>query len=83
MYAYLYTGCVCIQAIHDFSEMNRRKKDLIETYVLHISVMSDIISTPNSLDLADVVSVEILQKSWREMLKFVDATDKSVSCTSS
>ncbi|KAF6030266.1 TPP2 [Bugula neritina] len=63
------------------SEMNKRKKDLVEAYSVHLATMSLLIYTPNSLDLADLVSLPILQKDFKELLKFTDASDKSISKT--
>ncbi|XP_067943815.1 tripeptidyl-peptidase 2-like isoform X2 [Watersipora subatra] len=59
-------------------EMTKRKKELIEAYASHISVMADIITFPNDLELEGLVSVPLLQNSWKEMIRFVDPTDKMV-----
>ena len=61
--------------------MNKKKTKLIEAFSLHISLMADlIIKPPNQLELGDLVTLDLLQKSWQELLKFTDATDKAVRC---
>ena len=60
--------------------MSKRKTKLIEAFCLHISLMADLITKPpNQIELGSLVTVDLLQKSWQELLKFTDATDKAVS----
>ena len=63
--------------------MNKKKTKLIEAFGLHIFLMADlIIKPPNQLELGDLVTLDLLQKSWQELLKFTDPTDKAVMCCS-
>lgn len=78
----MWRRCPVCDAVWFSSEMNKKKKDLLEVYVVHTSVMADLLlASPNLADLdlsADLVSLELLQKAWREMLRFTDSSDKSV-----
>ena len=76
-----------LTSLSGFSEMNKKKSKLIEAYSAHISLMSDLLCMKRSTSTdgsdkpeisEELVSLELLQKSWREALLITDTTDKTV-----
>lgn len=58
--------------------MTKKKDQLIDIFILHISMMADLLTKPNDLELDGKVSIAKLQESWAELIKFIDPSDKKV-----